>query len=659
MDSENRRAIDASISSSSTDEEEVLSVSSGATEGHFSDGHGHASAITRGEHRDLIIASLLEDHFRTIAAELYNSTATTGSHNYTRHSPEIQPLAERLYNEATRRLSSNQLLSSPAAADSSRDTRAQYMAGLDSLTGAAQTMPTGLISQFRNLTVQPFQGLSILPNQSNALQLPHQPSRRSHYSSSFQELSLLGKGGFGKVYRCYSPLDQSTYAVKKIALSDRLWKTFCDGNYEKLNHILREAQALARLDHPNVVRYHQAWFDEPEQFPMASNPQGKHREASSDMLSRALIPVVGSQGQLRPIKDRLNGPLLLDYRPGVDSDLGSLDEAGGVTDTDQSASCGVVFGEDTPSLGNDQTRQHNPGPEWSEHSSEDLSETKSATNDSDIFTDDRSRSNDAGSAPEARDTNVHTLCIQMSLYPMTLAQYISRSVSRNGSPRHCFHLVPSLRILLSVLAGIRYIHSKGMVHRDIKPGNIFLSALEPECIGGYCDIACDSCPIQEKNNARWLNPRIGDFGLVTQLAHGEMPPLSKDTHRGSSDHEALGASRDVGTALYRPPKWDNLRNSGVHLDIFALGVVLVEMLCPFGTVMERADTLNSVQKGDGSYLSNVEKRLAEEGYGSEANAKALELVNGMVQPDPAKRLSAVEIDDLAHQVLDCCDRKTG
>ncbi|KAK7910932.1 PEK protein kinase [Apiospora marii] len=640
MDSESRRVTDTSISSNSTDEEEILSVSSGATESHFSDGYGIASAITRGEHRDLIIASLLEDHFRSVAAELYNSTATTGSHNYTRHSPEIQPLAKRLYNEAIRRLSSNQLLSSPAAADSSRDTRAQYMAGLDSLTGAAQTMPTGLISQFRDLTVQPFQGLSILPNPSNALQLPHQPSRRSHYSSSFQELSLLGKGGFGKVYRCYSPLDQSTYAVKKIALSDRLWKTFCDGDYGKLNHILKEAQALARLDHPNVVRYHQAWFDEPEQFSVASNTQG-------------------SQGQLRPIQDRLDGPLLLDYRPGIDSDLGSLDEAGGVTDTDQSASCGIVFGEDTPSLGNGQAQQHNPGPEWSEHSSEDLSETKSVTNDSDIFTDDRSRSNNAGSAPEARDTNVHTLCIQMSLYPMTLAQYISRSASRNGSPRHCFHLVPSLRILLSVLAGIRYIHSKGMVHRDIKPGNIFLSALEPECIGGYCDIACFSCPIQEKDVGRWLNPRIGDFGLVTQLAHGEMPPLATETHHDSSDHEALGASRDVGTALYRPPKWDSLRNSGVHLDIFALGVVLVEMLCPFGTVMERADTLNSVQKGDGSYLSNVEKRLAEEGCGSEAKAKALELVSGMVQPDPAKRLSAVEIDDLAHQVLDFCDRKTG
>ncbi|KAK8041231.1 eukaryotic translation initiation factor 2-alpha kinase [Apiospora phragmitis] len=640
LDSKSRRVKDTSISSNSTDEEEVLSVSSGATESHFSDGHDIAAGITRGEHRDLIIASLLEDHFRTLAAELYNSTATTGSHNYTRHSPEIQPLAKRLYNEATRRLSSNSLLSSPAASESSRNTRAQYMAGLDSLTGA-HAVPTGLISQFRDLTVQPVEGLSILPNPSNDLQLSHQTSRRSHYSSSFQEISLLGKGGFGKVYRCYSPLDQSTYAVKKIALSDRLWKKFCDGNYEKLNHILKEAQALARLDHPNVVRYHQAWFDEPEQYSVASNPDN-------------------SQGQILSGHDRRDGPLLLDYRPAqLESDLDSLDgEARGAYDDDQSADCGIVFGEDTPSLGDGQV-QHNPGPEWSVHSTDDLSETRSATNDSDIFTDDRSRSMNDGNPRQAPDANVPTLCIQMSLYPMTLAQYISRSFSRNGGPRHCFHLAPSLRILLSVLAGIRYIHSKGMVHRDIKPGNIFLSALETECIGGYCDIACCSCPRQDQKSGRWLNPRIGDFGLVTQLAHGEMPPLSKEAHRDSSDHESLGASRDVGTALYRPPKWDNLRNSGVHLDIFALGVVLVEMLCPFGTVMERADTLNGVQKGDNAYLSIFEKRLIEEGYDSEVNAKALELVGGMVQLDPAKRLSAVEIDDLAHQLLASCDRKTG
>lgn len=274
-----RRVKDTSVSSTSTDEEEVLSVSSGATENNFSEGQGIAAGITRGEHRDLIIASLLEDHFRTLAAELYNSTAPAGSPNYSRHSPEIQPLARRLYDEATQRLSSNKLLPSPAASDTSRDTRAQYIAGLDSLTSlaGAPNTPAGLVSQFRDLTIQPFQGRAILPFPTNSLQLsqPQPHPRKSHYSSSFQEVSLLGKGGFGKVYRCYSPLDQSTYAVKKIALSDRLWKTFCDGNHEKLSHILKEAQALAKLDHPNVVRYHQAWFDEPEQFPVTADSQSK------------------------------------------------------------------------------------------------------------------------------------------------------------------------------------------------------------------------------------------------------------------------------------------------------------------------------------------------------------------------------------------------
>ncbi|KAK8110505.1 eukaryotic translation initiation factor 2-alpha kinase [Apiospora kogelbergensis] len=627
-----RRVKDTSVSSTSTDEEEVLSVSSGATENNFSEGQGIAAGITRGEHRDLIIASLLEDHFRTLAAELYNSTAPAGSPNYSRHSPEIQPLARRLYDEATQRLSSNKLLPSPAASDTSRDTRAQYIAGLDSLTSlaGAPNTPAGLVSQFRDLTIQPFQGRAILPFPTNSLQLsqPQPHPRKSHYSSSFQEVSLLGKGGFGKVYRCYSPLDQSTYAVKKIALSDRLWKTFCDGNHEKLSHILKEAQALAKLDHPNVVRYHQAWFDEPEQFPVTADSQSL-------------------MGHSYWTTDR-----------GLDS-LGE-DEADGDTDADQSASYGVVFGEDTPSLGSGQVQQYNAGPEWSDNSTEELTETKSATNDSDIFTDDRSRSmNNGSSARQTSDANVHTLCIQMSLYPMSLAQYISRSPSRNGSPRHCFHLVPSLRILLAILAGIRYIHSKGMVHRDIKPGNIFLSALETECIGGYCDITCCSCPTQEQSCGRWLNPRIGDFGLVTQLAHGEIPPLSKEIYRDSTDHEPLGISKDVGTALYRPPKWDNIRNSGVHLDIFALGVVLVEMLCPFGTVMERADTLNSLQKGDGSYLSSIENRLVAEGHGADTQTIALDLVGGMVQLDPTKRLSAVEIADLAHQVLSSCDGKTG
>jgi eukaryotic translation initiation factor 2-alpha kinase 3 len=79
---------------------------------------------------------------------------------------------------------------------------------------------------------------------------------------------LLGRGGFGRVYQCFNPLDNQFYAVKKIPLSPELSNLICTGQRpgglgSGIEELLREVKALATLDHPNVVRYHQTWIEEP------------------------------------------------------------------------------------------------------------------------------------------------------------------------------------------------------------------------------------------------------------------------------------------------------------------------------------------------------------------------------------------------------------
>ena len=166
----------------------------------------------------------------------------------------------------------------------------------------------------------------------------------------------------------------------------------------------------------------------------------------------------------------------------------------------------------------------------------------------------------------------------MALYPMTLTDFLSqeRYLATEVPPLvHCFHLKPSVRILLAILDGIAYLHQNQIVHRDLKPGNIFLAPSGSTRLpDGSVDLSlCHDCDRYGNADPISLKVRIGDFGLVTALA-----TASDETHC-----DELESSRSlVGTELYSPP--DGVRGTASPaLDIYAAGIVAVELLCPFGT----------------------------------------------------------------------------
>lgn len=76
----------------------------------------------------------------------------------------------------------------------------------------------------------------------------------SRYSSDFDSIQRLGRGGFGIVFEAKNKIDDCHYAVKRICLP--LEK-------EARERVMREVRALAKLDHAGIVRYYNAWLETP------------------------------------------------------------------------------------------------------------------------------------------------------------------------------------------------------------------------------------------------------------------------------------------------------------------------------------------------------------------------------------------------------------
>lgn len=413
--------------------------------------------------------------------------------------------------------------------------------------------------------------------------------------------------------------------MKNIPLSPQLSKSFCEGRHDELHHVLLEVQTLAALDHANIVRYHTTWVEEPQgDSPVDTSP---------------------TRTGLGPDRQQL----LLGTQPHSGNTDDSAGEPSFSVDQAQLMSCGFVFAKDSEPL-KDQNTKIKLLTEKADYVSITRTASEPSANASDIFTDGAGShlplvENQNRTEPEYLDT--YALYTQMSLYPMTLFHYLSASPVSDGAlhPRHCFHLAPSLHIFSAILSGLRYLWAKQLVHRDVKPRNIFLSAPGSEPLTGYCDVSCPRCCTDDTPRQCWLNPRIGDSGLVTQLAHGKLPA-------------GRGASKTVGTPFYRPPAYPfpDVADKGKEIvvaddeqvDIFALGVVFVELLCPFTTAMERADVLAGLQKG--VLPEGMRCRLEMERWDTELVGRVLEMATGMVNPDPAARWTGDKIAKVAKSI---------
>lgn len=458
----------------------------------------------------------------------------------------------------------------------------------------------------------------------------------SRYLTDFEPVQCLGRGGFGVVFEARNKVDDCNYAIKRIRLPNR------EVAREK---VMREVKALAKLEHPGIIRYFNAWQESP--------PQGWQEEMDLRTLKDASatdwplsspdhieafsvkVPVSNPSQHDLPNKGAAGGEscILAPDHVCVDglgldsmiSDRDSHDEVDHELELSESphsfelcppralahndctsSSFDIVFEDSGCAEKDNETELSQSAP----------GQTVCPSHSSSRFCPVTPSGPFSSSPPRPTSLKLiaqtPTSAVRLPPTPKVYL-YIQMQLCRKENLKDWMaqRSQPDLRenseclgIFLQIAEAVDFIHSKGLMHRDLKPSNIFFT---------LDDVV-----------------KVGDFGLVTAMDQEE-----EDEEMSGLTPMPIYARHtgQVGTKLYMSPEQLSGNSYSHKVDIYSLGLILFELLYSFRTQMERVRTLTEVR--DLRFPSSFCK----------SNVLEAQMVRSMLSHSPAERPEASDITE--------------
>ncbi|XP_069016865.1 eukaryotic translation initiation factor 2-alpha kinase 3 [Embiotoca jacksoni] len=470
----------------------------------------------------------------------------------------------------------------------------------------------------------------------------------SRYLTDFEPVQCLGRGGFGVVFEARNKVDDCNYAIKRIRLPNR------ELAREK---VMREVKALAKLEHPGIIRYFNAWQESPPEGWQEEMDQRWLKDTSATDWPMSFLDHMEALSVKVPVScsvSPVSGPAgdALGASAACDLLSSSAGSAAGFGVDDGDLSFHPPLGHD--SLMSERDSQADPdasdtpnsfelcpprGPSDCTSSSFDIVfEDSGCDRDADAVTDSGSSApsprtlteKNSSSSSRTRPQEVvppsssfpprpTSLTLALPTTPPTqrvqpspkVYLYIQMQLCRKENLKDWMaqRCLPEQRehnqcldIFLQIAEAVDFLHSKGLMHRDLKPSNIFFT---------MDDVV-----------------KVGDFGLVTAMDQEE------DEEEPSSLTPAPLLTRhtgQVGTKLYMSPEQLSGNSYSHKVDIYSLGLILFELLYPFRTQMERVRTLTEV------------RALCFPEVFSKNNVQELSMVRSMLSLSPNERPEAADI----------------
>lgn len=432
-------------------------------------------------------------------------------------------------------------------------------------------------------------------------------------------------------------LERVDYAVKKVVLTT-------GASVSELSlRVLREVRIFARLDHVNIVRFFNAWLE--------FVPNEKlDKELDNDPASEASFVTQGSSQDLSPLTTNLTQPLAtqdvtqlttqdltqlttqeptLASQSGPSSQLSQSSQSSGASassdslfdeldttsmdwkkEMNRSGDCPFVFAVNSLSQFDQavSSRVFHPSQTTQTTQTNQVTQTLLQSITTQISTSSRFARASLRYAPTSSRSllrhNALVLYIQMAYCgKRTLNTYLQ-------DPKRVVNEDEILNVCVQLCKALAYMHSKQVIHRDVKPANIFYT---------------------EDGDVR-----LGDFGLSRDLSEADDPAIdsanSSSSHLRSSGSRTDATTTHIGTQIYSSP--EQLTSRGHYdykSDIYAAGVVLYEMsFPPFKTAFEKCEVLNRPRRGA---LPETHEGISHALY---------DLIKRMMALDPTKRPTASE-----------------
>ncbi|XP_014379052.1 eukaryotic translation initiation factor 2-alpha kinase 1 [Alligator sinensis] len=408
-------------------------------------------------------------------------------------------------------------------------------------------------------------------------------AQTSRYLNEFEEVARLGKGGYGKVYKVRNKLDGQFYAVKKILIK-KATKRDC-------MKVLREVKVLAGLQHSNIVGYHTAWIEhvhpgcskgkilvELPSLKISSDDQESGKGGCHSQCSSSVIFAESSSKEKKSCGHTyFESPgdesaqymdISHDFTGGNSEDCLKMKKCEQRMELRENCMCDTTSGSSY--FGNHSS--------YGPHSNLD----KDCVASSDSCTEETTWSQETTSVHRPCEVEYHLMLhIQMQLCEISLSDWIvdrnkrcGEKTVENSSPYHLVDVHWTSKIFKELLEGVYHIHRMGVMHRDIKPRNIFLYGSDHQVKIGDFGLACRE--ILQEDTDHWFETK------------GEK--YNEEKHR-------LRHTSGVGTCLYASPEQLQGSQYDFKSDMYSLGVILLELFQPFGTEMERIEVLTELRNG--------------------------------------------------------------